>query len=76
MYFLRKTWIYSPYIKNMIIKSYWKKNKSTPFYKILPQKLDIVKCYLDLHLIKRFIQANSAFYSSSVFFLKKSDKKI
>ena len=36
------------------------------------QKVDVVKRYLDLYLTKRFIQANSAPYSSPVLFVKKS----
>ena len=35
------------------------------------QELDIVKRYLNLHLAKEFIQANSTPYLSQVFFVKK-----
>ena len=43
----------------------------TPLYKMSPEKLDIVKRYLDSHLAKGFIQASSASYFSPVFFVKK-----
>ncbi len=48
----------------------------TPLYKMLPQELDVVKCYFDSHLAKGFIQASSASYSSLVLFVKKLDRGI
>ena len=45
-------------------------------YKMSLQKLDIVKCYLDSHLAKGFIQANLAPYSSLVLFDKKPSREI
>ena len=42
-------------------------------YKIFPKELDAVKRYLNFHLAKRFIQASSASYSLSIFFMKKSE---
>ena len=41
-----------------------------------PKELDAVKWYLDSHLAKRFIQANSASYFSPVLFIKKSGRGI
>ena len=49
------------------------KHVHVPLYKMSPQKLDVVKHYLDLHLAKRFIQVSSASYSSLVLFVKKPD---
>ena len=48
----------------------------SPLYKISLEELDAVKCYLDSHLTKRFIQAISALYFSSVLFIKKSGRRI
>ncbi len=39
------------------------------------QKLDIVKCYLDLYLVEGFILAKSAFYSSPALFVKNKVEK-
>ena len=47
------------------------KHYHTPLYKMSIYKLDTFKRYLELHLTKGFIQANSAFYSSPVFFIRK-----
>ena len=48
-----------------------------PFYrKCYYKKLDTVKHYLNLHLAKWFLQAISIPYLSSIFFIKKSRKKI
>lgn len=43
---------------------------------MLPQKLDAVKYYLNLHLAKGFIKASSTFNSFPVFFVKKLGRKI
>ncbi len=45
-------------------------------YKILPQKLNTVKCYLHSHLAKGFIQVSSAPYLSLVLFVKKLGGRI
>ena len=52
------------------------KHGHTCLYKMLLQKLDVFKCYLDLYLAKGFIQASLAPYLSSVLFVKKSSKGI
>ena len=54
-----------------IILEEQQKHGHAPLYKMSPQELDAVKCYLDSHLAKRFIQASSAPYSSPVLFVKK-----
>ena len=41
-----------------------------------PEKLNTVKQYLNSHLVKGFIQASSAFYSSPVLFVKKPGREI
>lgn len=62
--------------------NYWiileeeQKHSHASLYKILLQKLDKVKCYLDSHSAKGFIYASSASYFCPVFFVKKSRKKI
>lgn len=40
---------------------------------MLSHELDILKRYLDLYLVKEYIQASSAPYSSSILFIKKPD---
>ncbi len=40
------------------------------------KELDAVKRYLDFHLAKGFIQANLAFYTLPVLFVKKSGGRI
>ena len=40
------------------------------------EKLDVVKCYLNTYLAKRFIQASLGLYLSLVLFVKKSDRGI
>ena len=41
-------------------------------YKISSQEVDVIKCYLDSHLAKGFIQISSALYLSPILFVKKS----
>ena len=48
----------------------------TPLYKMSPQKLDIVKHYLDLYLAKGFIQASSVSYLFPILFVKKPGRGI
>ena len=45
-------------------------------YKMSLQELDAVKCYLDSHLAKGFIQASSAPYLSPVLFFRKPSREI
>lgn len=45
-------------------------------YKISPQELDVVKCYLDSYLTQGFIQASSVSYAFLVLFVKKPDRRI
>ena len=52
------------------------KHGHTPLYKISLEELDIVKYYLNLHLVEKFIQASSAPYLSPVLFVKKSGREI
>ena len=49
------------------------KHGHAPLYKMSLEVLDIVKRYLDSHLVKGFIQASSAPYLSPVLFVKNSD---
>ena len=52
------------------------KHGHAPLYKMSLQELDAIKCYLDSHLAKGFIQASSAPYSSPVLFVKKPSRGI
>lgn len=48
----------------------------TQFQNILPYKLNVIKCFLDSYLAKRFIQKISDFYSFLILFVKKLDRRI
>ena len=52
------------------------KHSHALLYKISLKQLDAVKCYLNLHLDKGFIQASSALYLSLVLFVKKPSRGI
>ena len=52
------------------------KYRHTPLYKMSLGELDVVKCYLNSHLAKGFIQVSLALYLSVVLFVKKSGRSI
>lgn len=52
------------------------KHRYASLDKILPQKLDTIISYVDLHSAKKFIKTNSTSYLTPVLFVKKPGREI